>query len=286
MLIGCVGCASRTPAPESLANVLEHTTRADELPLPSDALTVATYNVHGLLQRDAILRDLAALDRVNIWCLQEYRYLRGVEIETILPPGRWYVATIPLNRAPGPSEVWEAQVIASRFPIESIQVWPLDDVGIKRRVALVARVNVNGRCVLVVNTDHEPSFFAVRDGNTVQVRRLAEHLRECADESVIVAGDFNCAASLLRLSSNSGHVRRIDAAMAGAGFSPATPPGATFRSGPLRTHIDRIYVRQVVLDRGAIATTAKGSDHFPVWTRVTLPPRATNRSISDAAVAQ
>jgi endonuclease/exonuclease/phosphatase family metal-dependent hydrolase len=256
----------------------------DRSPL-SGSLTLATYNVHGLIEREAIRQDLASLNDVTIWCLQEFPYLEGdAGVESVLPPGRWYVATIPLNYERGHG--WESQVIASRFPIERVDVWPLDEGGPKRRVALTARVNDNGRAVRIVNTDHEPSIFAWRDGNGVQVRRLIEHLRACDDDTVLVAGDFNCSANAFRLLSNSGHARRIDAAMLDAGFTSVGAAGTTFRSGVLRAHLDRIYARQVHASAGAIATSARGSDHLPVWSRFETPPVASHRTISGVSLAQ
>jgi endonuclease/exonuclease/phosphatase family metal-dependent hydrolase len=264
----CVGCTTAPASREALAEPIQRRIRAHELATPpSSVLTVATYNVHGLQEVNAIRTDLAKLDHVTVWCLQEFTHASGGEAERVLPPGRWYVATIPLNRDPRHPREWEAQVIASRFPIERVDVWPLDDAGAKRRVALAARVDVNGCPVLVVNTDHEPSMFAWRNGNAVQVKRLVEHLRRCDEDAVIVAGDFNCSASLFRLTGNTAHARRVDAAMANAGFAPAGAAGTTFHSGIIRSHVDRIYVRGLSREAGAIDTTATGSDHFPVWSR-------------------
>jgi endonuclease/exonuclease/phosphatase family metal-dependent hydrolase len=263
----CVGCAAAPASREPLAKPIQQTVRPSQSSQPSPLLTVGTYNVHGLQRADAVRNDLAKLDHVTVWCLQEYPHASGGEAERILPPGRWYVATIPVNCEPRHPREWEAQVIASRFPIERVEVWPLDNGGAKRRVALAVRVDVNGRKVLVVNTDHEPSMFAWRNGNALQVKRLTEHLHNCGDEPVVVAGDFNCSASLFRLSSNTSHVRQVNAAMANVGFAPATARGATFHFGIARANVDRIYVRNLSPDAGAIDSTAAGSDHFPVWSR-------------------
>jgi endonuclease/exonuclease/phosphatase family metal-dependent hydrolase len=259
------------------------TIRADAPSSPHEPFTLATYNVHGLVQRDAIRRDLATLDGVTVWCLQEFPHASDRDIESILPPGRWYVATRPLNRE---RSTWESQVIASRFPIDRVEIWPLDDGGAKRRAALTARANVNGRLIRIVNTDHEPSIFAWRDGNRVQVRRLIERLRSCDEDAVLVAGDFNCSGNVFRLISNSGHTRKIDAAMAEAGFTSVGPTGTTFRRGILRARLDRMYARQIDRPQSAIATKARGSDHLPVWTRFDVPAAMADRTISGASLAQ
>ena len=230
------------------------------------SLTVATYNVHGLRNCAGVRRDLAALDDVLVWCQQEVPHADGREIESILPPGAWHVAAIPVNPDPK-RHAWEAQVIASRFPIERVDVWPLDDRGAKRRVALAAQIDVGGHPVLVVNTDHEPSMLAWRDGNTLQARQLAERVRACGSEIVIVAGDFNCAGNLFRLRGNTANVRHVDHTLAGAGLTPLATSGPTFRSGLLRSRLDRIYARGLNLIGGAVAASSRGSDHFPVWGR-------------------
>jgi endonuclease/exonuclease/phosphatase family metal-dependent hydrolase len=232
----------------------------------ADSLTVATYNVHGLRNRAGVRRDLAALDDVLVWCLQEVPYAGDRELESILPPGAWHVAVIPVNRD-AKRRQWESQVIASRFPIGRVGVWPLDDRGAKRRVALAAQIDVGGRTVRVVNTDHEPSMLAWRDGNTLQAQRLAERVRTCSEEFVIVAGDFNCAGNLFRLRGNTANVRHVDHTLAGAGLTPLATTEPTFRSGLLRSRLDRIYARGMQPVAGAIASASRGSDHFPVWGR-------------------
>ncbi len=239
-------------------------------PLPDPgSLTVATYNVHGLRDAAGVKRDLAALDEVLLWCLQEVPYVGQGDIDLILPPGSWHVAIIPVNHD-AKTRQWEAQVIASRFPMDGVEVWPLDEGGAKRRVALAALMKIDGRRVLVANTDHEPSFLAWRDGNAVQTRRLAGCLSECDEEIVIVAGDFNCSGNLFCLRSNAAHVRQVDDALGRVGFTPLATKGSTFRSGLVRARLDRVYSRGATPVAGAIATTSRGSDHLPVSARFTL----------------
>jgi len=239
----------------------------------ADSLTVATYNVHGLQNRAGVQRDLAALDDVLVWCLQEVPYADDREIKSILPPGAWHVAVIPVNCDARRSE-WEAQVIASRFPLKRVDVWPLDDRGPKRRVALAAEIDVGGHHILVVNTDHEPSMLTWRDRNTLQAQRLAERVRTCGDKIVIVVGDFNCAGNLVRLRGNTVSVRLIDHTLAGGGLAPLPMTGSTFRCGLLRSRLDRIYARGVRPVTGAVAANSRGSNHFPVWGRFTFPDSA------------
>ena len=262
-LVICAGCAAR-PADRSsiVPRLLVIDPAATTIPhAPGDELTVATYNVHGLRDRDGVRRDLASMDDVDVWCFQEFP--PSARLEEIVTLGRWHAAIAEVN--PG-----EAQVIASRLPLTDVGVWPLDDRGAKRRAALVARASVSGRSVLVVNTDHEPSFFALRDGNTFQTRRLAERLRAGGPEPTVVGGDFNCAGSLWRFRGNDAHVARVDSTLNEVGFVAPAAREATYRWGLIRSRVDRVYARGLVpLDEG-VASDARGSDHRPAWRRFAL----------------
>jgi endonuclease/exonuclease/phosphatase family metal-dependent hydrolase len=284
MTLACAGCAAQRSSRAPLTAPSQRTIGTHSSASAPTSLTVATYNLHGLRDRSAVRRDLAALEGVTVWCFQEVPYVDACDVERILLPGRWHVATIPANRVHPAGREWEAQVIASRFPIQGVEVWPLDEGGAKRRVALAARLNVGGRRVLVVNADHEPSILAWRDGNSVQTRRLTEHLQAYDDDlPVIVVGDFNCSGNLYRLIGNMPHVRRLDAALARVGFTPVGAGGSTFRSGIFRAHLDRIYARNLYHAEGAIATKSTGSDHLPVWSRFEVTPTLADAPLSDAA---
>ena len=250
------------------------------------SLVVGTYNVRWLDDRAGVRRAVAALPRVNVWCFQELR-VRGDDsaavaaaLGPVLPPGRWHVAAARVNRLREiGSDDWEAQAVASRFPIEAARGWVLDASGAKRRLALVAQADAGGRAVCVVNTDHEPSFFSGRDGNRRQVRRLVARLgRWIAGEPagdgaggggrcVVVAGDFNCAGNFWRGYGNGDHVVRVDRALAPLGLRPAAPPARapTFNAWPLWLRLDRVYARGARVTRSGVGRAGGGSDHVPVW---------------------
>src|SRR4051794_32877943 len=101
VVVFCAGCAARPTPRAPIGTAIQRVIDAGEAFTPNDDLTLATYNVHGLLKRDVIRDDMSRLDRVTIWCLQEMPYVDGSEVEAILPPGPWHVATIPLNREAG-----------------------------------------------------------------------------------------------------------------------------------------------------------------------------------------
>ena len=265
-------CCHDRPAHASADSATERVHGAPEggagTRIPSDSLTLATYNVHGLRNADGVRRDLAALDEVDVWCLQEVAYVDEERLASVLPPGRWYVAVAAVNRDPKTSQ-WEAQVIASRLPLDDVEIWPIDEGDAKRRVALTAHIDVGGgHRVRVVNADHQPSLIAWPDRNAMQVRRLAERLRAYGDDAAIVAGDFNCSGNLLRMRSNGAHVRQVDETLGDVGFSPVSTTGPTFKSSIVQLRLDRIYVRGAVVIAGSVATTSRGSDHRAVWARI------------------
>ena len=273
-LLAWSGCATKTdprtrpPIPQPI----EFTVRLEEAParIPSDSLTLATYNVHGLRNAAGVRRDMAALNEVDVWCLQEVAYVDEARLASVLPAGRWYVAVAAVNRDPKTSG-WEAQVIASQLPLENVEVWPIDEGDAKRRVAVVAHVDIGGgRRVLLVNADHQPSLVAWYDRNALQVRRLAKRLGAWHEGAVIVAGDFNCSGNLLRMRSNSAHVQQVDEVLGAVGFSAVATTGPSFISGIVQLRLDRIYVRGAVIAAGSIATISRGSDHRPVWARFAM----------------
>ncbi|HYO09960.1 MAG TPA: endonuclease/exonuclease/phosphatase family protein [Tepidisphaeraceae bacterium] len=262
-------------------------------------LVVASYNLHQMLEPDALRADLAGLAFVDVWAMQEVPVPRPGErdddeedvqrhrdafrqsMARILPPGTWHLRAVAVNstgggggrgggRRPG-GWTCEGQVVASRLPIRGSAVWELGGEG-KRRVALAAFIDhPRAGDVAVVNTDHEPGLFSSAPGpagNDAQVARLLDHLSRC-DRPAIVAGDFNPTGLLWRLRTHGRHVARLVRAMADAGLS-TTGHGdtVTFRSGPAAMRLDHIFLRDLRWVAGGVATTARGSDHLPVWCEV------------------
>lgn len=278
----CGGCTLHGPPPDPLLLV-------DELVLqnvhgattsPTESLAIGSYNFDWLMDAPRIRSDLARLGHVNVWCFQEMRFGDGTfeaggnqakaQLESVLPPGAWYIAVIRANRLRElRSRDWEAQVIASRFPLNHAAVWELDATGPKRRVALAVQVMQGDQTVLVVNTDHEPSYLPFHDGNSQQVHELCAKLAT-TDLPVIVAGDFNCAGRFWGAYGNQTHVARIDNALAEIGLAPVGLAGSTFHFGLLPFQLDRIYTRGLIVTQCKVDTSATGSDHQPVWCKVRI----------------
>jgi endonuclease/exonuclease/phosphatase family metal-dependent hydrolase len=289
LIAGVIGCAG--PAPERTEPTPTHSfdfvVNASGPPAvrPATAgVRVGTYNVRWLRDAEGLRADFAALHAVDVWCLQEVRLPDAEDLDQtaaetfadVLPAGRWYCAAAAVNRMSElRSRDWEVQVIASRLPLDGPAVWVLDEGSAirKRRVALTATINVDGKAVRVVNTDHAPSLRGRPGENDRQVDALLRRLGAEPIPRVVVVGDFNCSGSFFPPSGNGAHARAIDARFTSAGFEPVGPKGATFRWGVFALRLDRIYARHLGDPRGYRLSASTGSDHHPVWCEILFEPR-------------
>jgi CPA2 family monovalent cation:H+ antiporter-2 len=275
-----VGCQSTHPV--HIAPVVRMFTVDDQQPTRSagESITVGSYNVHWLGNSSALGDDLKRLDRVDVWCFQEVRVAPSIAdgscpdgLKAILPPGRWYGAIAAVNPL---SEInsadQESQVIISRLPIKSTSIWTLDTTGEKQRVALTASLDLGGNELMLINTDHAPTFLSVGDENTHQVAALVDRLSHEPTSSVLVAGDFNCAGNLWRLRGNHRNANQVTKQMRSASFQSVCLDDPTF--APARLTIDRMYARNLPCLNCGIDNSATGSDHFPIWSTLRLPAKS------------
>lgn len=287
-LCGCSTGHSRESASPPPATVLRSQHVIEGSPPASDApagsATFGTYNVHWLTDPAGVRADLARLDSVDVWALQEVRSSLadrkdGVpsRVVDVLPPGTWHVAWVPLNRLTEiRSQDDEGQVIASRYPIRSAEWWELKTDGEKRRVALAAVLEVDGQAVRFVNTDHEPSIVSLARGNVRQTGSLIEALDRCdaADAMpTVVGGDFNTSGCLMRLVSGGADCAELRTRMNAAGFNEAVVWKAgsrTYRSPVYSGTLDHLFVRGASTISSGVDERATGSDHLPVWCCVDL----------------
>ena len=249
---------------------------------PPGSLTFGTYNLHWLKNPEGLRRDMEVLRSVDVWAFQEVRTSDGTDgvqlaagLSRVLPAGRWHVAVTPLNRLRElRSDDYEAQVVASRYPIRSADVWPLAArAGTKRRAALAAVLDVGGKPdLLFVNVDNEPCLMSPARHNVRQVRSLVEHLDRAGNGLAVLAGDFNTSGCVPRLVSARQDRADLRRTLAAEGFQPAGHAAAnTYRSGPYTATLDHVFVRDLPVSRHGVATAATGSDHRPVWCEVRLP---------------
>lgn len=92
-------------------------------------ITVGSYNLYGLKYENEIRKDLNLLPQVQIWAFQEvegpFSEKTTQKIQSLLPSGKWYIASQKVNLVDSKKGIWEGQVIASRFPISSAEALPL-----------------------------------------------------------------------------------------------------------------------------------------------------------------
>lgn len=281
LVTGCCDGPVRAPR-EVTVHFSRHVVPADvdspQISAPTPVF--ATYNVHWLQNAVDLRADLARLDFVTAWAFQEVRSTKSDEREgspsklcALLPPGMWYVAWVALNplKELHRDDECEGQVIASRFPIRSADVWELHRWGQKRRIALAAVLDISGQRVLFVNTDHEPALLSLVRGNARQTRTLVEHLAAHDEYPAVVAGDFNTSGCIPRLVSARQDRAQLRMLMCRAGFSEAfDQPRRTYTAGPFTATLDHIFLRGVERITCDVDERARGSDHRPVWCRVEI----------------
>jgi endonuclease/exonuclease/phosphatase (EEP) superfamily protein YafD len=243
-------------------------------------IRVVTYNLQGCREIEKLREDLAALDG-DILLLQELRLpasatdaaARRQAVVPLLPPpqAQWHLATAAVNPIDRSSGDAEAQVIASRYPLNRAEISPLAPESRRRRYALAATISVGGREILVVNTDHEPGYFGLVPTQDRHLARLAETLDARNDPIVIVGGDFNTCGNLWRLRTTTADARRASHVMRTIGFEPGVATAYhSFGRWPMQMCLDHLFVRGAGVIEGSTSESARGSDHRPVWARVQL----------------
>jgi endonuclease/exonuclease/phosphatase (EEP) superfamily protein YafD len=239
-------------------------------PQATDAITVATYNLHRLRDTEGLREDLRHI-QADVWLFQETLL---ADLRSLLPNGeQWNIAIVPVNAADGTEGGLEAQVIASRLPITRTEVWPLASHGHRRRCALTAWIRVGDYDVIVVDTDHEPGYLSSSVAHAPQLDALADRLSGQEQIPTIVGGDFNTCGNFWRLRSSRADAQIARRQMRDAGFTLATTqPEVTFFAGPVRGYLDAIYVKQATVTSSVVVRDARGSDHRPVVARISLAP--------------
>lgn len=236
----------------------------------SDAIVVATYNIRGFSRPQQLQRDITEVN-ADIWLFQEAALDRKQfisDIEAVLPPGKWHIAIVRVNPI---FDRDESQIIASRFPIGEVEVWPLAPGSVRRRCALAARIDIAGRQILVINTDHEPNFSGPNIWHERHRQALISRLKSLAEPQVIVGGDFNTCGSLWRMRDTRGDAQDTHDQFHTLSFNPAAKlPYDTLTFGPIALCLDHLFVRGLKVEQGGIASSARGSDHRPVWCRIRL----------------
>jgi endonuclease/exonuclease/phosphatase family metal-dependent hydrolase len=239
---------------------------------PSRELTVATYNVSQQIYPQLLRNDIAAA-AADVWMFQEVLVGRDSPVETVrslLPHGNWDIAVVRVNPGADPKTV-ECQAIASRFPIQRTAIWPLEVRSERRRCALVAWINVDGADLMMVNTDHEPGYFAWTVTQDKLLDSLVGYLRQQPAGPIVVGGDFNSCGNFWRLRSSAVDAAHTTAAMKDEGFGSAVPSG-TISYNRAGLSLDHLFFRGVDCRKAEVISAASGSNHFPLKALIAIRP--------------
>lgn len=223
---------------------------------------VVTYNVHGGRAGAGAVAAAIAAQRPSLFCLQE-----------AMPPSRG-ASLLPALRAALPGYRYvghESLLIGSRLPVRGHQVRVIGRAG-ARRAALVARLDVKGRPLTVVNVHFATGATAetllrrrgaprayLEQTAAVRGQQVDNLMALCRDVGtpLVVCGDLNTPPRGIlyrRLT------RQLDDAFssAGVGF------GWTYPAAWPMLRIDHILAGPGVAVRSARVPRVRASDHRPV----------------------
>lgn len=237
-------------------------------------INVGTYNIHWFENKEGLKKDFSNLKHIEVWSLQEVLFNNNAlppdELMEILPHGIWFIATLPMNTEKSQKE---GQLIASRYPLQNVQMIPLDHTGVKKRAALTASIG----SLRIINTDHEVKVFSLgfedRLKQLSSLVKFTHTLRE--GEKVIILGDFNTAGDQRphKYLTSSQEVEITYRFMQQTGFS--WPQGIpqneyTFESFWANNFLDHIFLKNLSIPQWNKFVDREGSDHFPVYLKLDL----------------
>ena len=250
------------------------------VPSAGDTLRVVTYNIDMGRDPETVATELGAnaeLARADVWLVQEEEWYptegstRASRLAAALGMGWLYVP----SKEKG--EGTHGLAILSRFPIEGAEMMTLpilDDW--TRRIAVRADIVVGEVRVPVVNLHLE---------TRMNITDRILHIRPAVIDlptPVIVAGDMNTNPFLWEDGSfpilPAGQIARTDQApllddyMRGIGFAtPAANVGPTESHLGVESRLDAIFTRGLGVTEATVERGITASDHWPVWTDITLP---------------
>ena len=183
--------------------------------------------------------------------------------------GMYYAWTAPHDTTSGKREEETGVTILSSYPLSDITrlVLPNPGPGGRLRVAIGATAQVGKTPVRVYSVHGETRIPIAK--KLQQLRAVLDDLQKHPkDMPAIVVGDFNAWEEPA--------IRQIREMFTGAGFTTPLPDDeSTFSTKivlfNLKLKLDWIWVRGLTPTSYGIDRSLKVSDHFPLWTVVTLP---------------
>ncbi len=128
------------------------------------------------------------------------------------------------------------------------------------RLAMAATLEVGGRSLRIINAHVDP--HAALGGQLEQLEVLQTHAEQSANPTLIL-GDFNTLSKQKAIETRKFFESR--------GYHTPFPTGTpTWRGAGIRLHADWIFGRDVNFNRWGVARPLNVSDHWPIWTEVSL----------------
>ncbi len=254
----------------------------------AESVRVATYNIYKQNNQRGLDRVFKALSSIDVWVLQEVAADEAPPSDDPYPirpfPEKLRLAlpeALQQNTLYVGLNGREGIAVASRFPILSYEIVPLNHTSSKARAALAVRLkSENGSEFLVVNTDHEVGFLNLGFfDRKKQLQSLLDYFTahsELDSIPTLIGGDFNTAGEWGKVGTGLTSPQEIEATyglFAGLGFQPLTDKlkkRHTFQKFIIKRELDHLLVRNLAPGKWNRFSAIKGSDHMPVWTEVEL----------------
>jgi endonuclease/exonuclease/phosphatase family metal-dependent hydrolase len=272
LLLATPACAHATPLPL----VPESGSFAPAAALaPPARLRLVTYNVHfgedpaGIAAALGAHPTLAAADVLLVQEIRHYRREGASRARRLAEALHMHYVYVPARAVDGDGT--HGQAVLSRFPIAACQVLELPymklGAGSERRIAVVARLDIAGRPLLVYNVHLDTRLNP--DDRIAQLAPVADTARG-APGPAIVGGDFNTNAVLwlgrLLPIARIEQAPLVDAFMRARGYdAPTTASGPTLTTRLLPMRLDSFYTHGLAAAGSGVAREVKVSDHVPVW---------------------
>jgi endonuclease/exonuclease/phosphatase family metal-dependent hydrolase len=153
--------------------------------------------------------------------------------------------------------------LLSRIPLAEIERidLPWHKCAWRPRLAMAATFELMGYPVRLFNVHVDP--HGPLDNQHQQVEALLEHAEQFYGPRVIM-GDFNTLSKEKAV-----EIRRL---MKSRDYVTPFPTGTpTWRGAGLRFHADWIFINGLGVERWGVVKPLNVSDHWPIWTEVSLP---------------
>lgn len=177
-------------------------------------------------------------------------------------------------------KIVSGQAVLSRYPIMENQRTVLEKVASRPffynavsldRLAQVARVDVNGRPLMLINVHLEAFDNPTRFAHTRAVREMAETYAK--DYPVLLVGDFNSAVNRPEEGERSIEIMAESDLFTSAVPKPQWASQPTFPSEPPKYKLDYLFYTPATIqinDTRVVTEVGTASDHLPLMMTFTL----------------